>query len=606
MTQPTDGYSVSKVTDSPSTKSPTPRRQPFVRRAIVSAVVGAGLIGVVQLFAPDFDYQYAFFACAAIALVAVAFTLYNLQRAGSAAGHIWWVPLTTLVVLIGFVSTVRVRTMSGEMIPQLGWRFSTRDVPKLRTSIAPEDASPITSSPAQPADATVSSETSATEIPSNDLPDNTTTISVSSELAAGVGPLGGGEAPGDSWTQFLGNDRNGIVAERSFAIASSADEVKTMWNIGIGSGWSSFAIAGEIAVTLEQREDRECVTAYRVTDGELLWIVDHEARHDNALGETGPRSTPTIDRGRVYAQGATGRVRCLDLQSGAEIWTVDLLQLAGWNQPQSETAITWGRSGSPLLVDGLCVLPLGSPEQPGTPVNELQRSLVALDAASGEVRWRAGSDQISYSSPQLMTLAGVRQIVIVNENTITGHDIESGATLWKTDWAGQSNGGANCASVIPAGVNRFLIGKGYGGGSALIEVRAHPSGDGFECEDIWRSNRIMKTKFNHAVIREGIAYGLSNGALQAVEVESGRRLWEQPRRSRSGQGQVILAGAMLIVQEEMGDVIFVDADPNEYNERLRLDALQHKTWNVPSLVGNVLLIRNSVQAMALRLPEKAD
>ncbi|MCM2373026.1 outer membrane protein assembly factor BamB family protein [Aporhodopirellula aestuarii] len=581
MTNSADGYAVSGA-EIPQSESPNPTPgKPYLRRAAISAGIGGVLIAVVQYLAPDFDYQYAFLACLVIGLISFGVTLYYLHRASYRAGKPFLVPLTTLAVGVVFASLVRIRTMSGEMIPQFDWRFASHDVPELQTTPAGPASDVLL------ADATGDSRSDANVARSDGDTDveSTTTTNQGNNLVV-------------TWGQFLGNDRNGAVKERTFAVPQSASEIETFWNIGIGGGWSSFAVAGDIAVTLEQREDRECVTAYRVTDGELLWIVDHEAMHTHPLGETGPRSTPAIEDGRVYAQGATGMVWCLDLMSGRVIWESDLLQLAGWDQIESETSVTWGRSGSPLLVDGLCVLPLG-----GTP-DSRERSLVAFDAESGQVRWTAGEDQISYASPQLLTLDGVRQIVSVNESTISGHAIDSGEQLWHTDWFGQSNGGANCASVIPAGEDRFLIGKGYGGGSALIEVRRDDAGGGFVAEDVWRSNRVMKTKFNHAVIQDGVAYGISNGALQALEIESGSRLWEQSRRNRSGQGQVILAGDVMIVQEEMGDVIFVAADPSEYRELLRLKALQHKTWNVPTLAGNVLLVRNAVQAMAFQLPPK--
>ncbi|EMI57037.1 outer membrane protein assembly factor BamB family protein [Rhodopirellula sallentina] len=599
MTNPNDGYAVSKSeTDAAPSTAPSSsdqavsaNRTPFLRRAAFSAGAGILIIGVIQYFAPDFDYQFAFLGCFGVGVISLLLTLYFLQRAAHRAGRTWLVPVSTLAIAIVFISLVKVRTMSGEMIPQLGWRFSTREVPELQTSpaapIAPDASNNVAASGNDPNNANGAAESNRP----------------SEEIAAGTDANTDDATPSSEtlvieWGQFLGNNRNGVVSNRAFTIPKSASEVETIWNIGIGGGWSSFAVAGDIAVTLEQREDRECVTAYRVSDGELLWMVDHEATHTHPLGGAGPRSTPAIDQNRVYAQGATGMVWCLDLVTGQVIWETDLLKTAGWDQVESEVAVTWGRSGSPLIVDGLCVLPFGAN------ADASQRSLIAFDAKSGEIRWTAGEDQISYASPQLMTLAGVRQIVSVNEQTITGHLIETGEQLWETDWFGQSSGGANCASAIDAGNDRFLIGKGYGGGSALIEVQQSSSNDGFVAEDVWRSNRVMKTKFNHAVVRDGVAYALSNGALQAVDIDSGDRLWEQSRRSRSGQGQVILAGDTLIVQEEMGDVLFVDATPDEYRELLRIDALQHKTWNVPSLAGNILLVRNSVQAMAFRLPRK--
>lgn len=558
-----------------SNRSEVSVRRPL-RLAIVSSLIGGGLLLAVQVYAPSTDYQYAFLAAAAIGLATSACVLLFLQVACQRSGHPWRIPVAATVVVIGLLITVRVKTISGEMIPQLEWRFASREVPELQVTPEIKGIETADSESNANLDEAVASQDE----------------SPSSQLTA-------------TWGQFLGKGRDGVVAERSFAIPESSSDITQLWNIGVGGGWASFALAthpdgGGIAITLEQRDDRECVTAYDLSTGELKWIVDHEALHFNPLGEGGPRSTPTIQDSRVYAQGATGTVWCLDIQTGETIWQRDLLQTAGWDQVASEVAITWGRSGSPLLVDGQCVVPLGGPTVEGG--EQTGRTLISLDAQTGETRWTAGEQQISYASPQLMTLDGVRQIVSVNESNITGHAIDTGEVLWRTDWPGQSNGGANCAAAIAAGPNRFIVGKGYGGGSALIEVALDEQV--WKVSDVWRSSRVMKTKFNHAVVRDGVAYGLSNGALQAVELESGERLWEQGRRGRYGQGQVIVAGDILIVQAEMGDIAFVAVDPNEFNELIRIPALNQKTWNVPSLSGELLLVRNGEEAIALKLPPR--
>lgn len=560
-----------------SSRSNVSFRRPL-RGAIASGLIGGTLLLAVQVYAPSTDYQYAFLAAAGIGLVTVACVLLFLQIACRRTGHPWRVPVTATLVALALLTMVRVKTFSGEMIPQLAWRFASRDVPDLQVATT----------------ATATETESADTDPGANVkePQSGTIESPSSEVIT-------------TWGQFLGNQRNGVIGDRTFAIPESTADLSECWNIGVGAGWASFAIAtypdgGGIAVTLEQREERECVTAYELSTGELKWIVDHEAVHFHPLGEGGPRSTPTIQNARVYAQGATGMVWCLDVETGELIWKRDLLQAGRWDQTASEVAITWGRSGSPLLVDGQCVVPLGGPTIENG--SQTERSLISLDAETGTTRWTAGEQQISYASPQLMTLDGIRQIVSVNESNITGHAIDTGEVLWQTDWPGQSNGGANCAAAIAAGPNRFLVGKGYGGGSALIEVTR--GGEQWQVNDVWRSNRLMKTKFNHCVVRDGIAYGLSNGALQAVELESGERLWEQGRRGRYGQGQVILAEDVLIVQAEMGDVAFVDANPNEFNELIRIPALEQKTWNVPSLSGKLLLVRNGEEAVALELPAR--
>ncbi|MGB7328258.1 MAG: PQQ-binding-like beta-propeller repeat protein, partial [Rubripirellula sp.] len=296
--------------------------------------------------------------------------------------------------------------------------------------------------------------------------------------------------------------------------------------------------------------------------------------------------------------GATGQVWCVDLISGDVVWSHDLLKIAGWDQLESEVAIAWGRAGSPLIVDGLCVLPLGGPES----MANSGRSLIAFDAVDGTVKWTAGEAQISYGSPMLMTIADERQIVSVNEATVTGHAIGDGKVRWEFSWPGQSNAGANCASAVSAGLDQFLVGKGYGGGSALVKVSGE--GDEMVARAEWTSASVLKTKFTHACVDGEVAYAISNGGLEAVSIPFGESLWRQPRGDRLGQGQLLLVEDLLVGQNEAGDVAFFDANPDQYVVRTNLPAMTTKTWNIPTVAGQHLLVRNDREVVCFYLPAK--
>ncbi len=540
----------SEPEESPSYQSD--RRPKYLLYATVTAAFGVIAVGLIQSAAPATDHQMANIFSVLAGMIAFILVAITLQLWAWRSGQPLLVPGVLFAIAVMLVGAFQFDGFSGEMWPQFKFRFA-RNAPELRSV----------------------SEASRDSIDSSDP----SAVAIADSLG------------------FLGNERTGVIHERLFSIPNSAEEVQVLWDQGIGQGWSSFAVASDRAVTLEQRDDQECVTCYRLADGELIWIERHEAEHFNSLGGTGPRSTPTIHGGRVFAQGATGKLWCLDLETGDTHWSVDLLELAGWDQLKSETAIAWGRAGSPLIVDGLCVVPYGGPDS----IKNQGRSLIALDAETGEIRWTSGEDQISYASPALMTLAGVRQIVSVNEKTITGHAINDGTAVWSFDWPGQSNGGANCAMVIPAGENQFLIGKGYGGGSALVKIHEDDSNE-LHAEAVWDSTSVLKTKFTHACVDGDVAYAISNGSLEAVTVDSGDRRWIQPRSSRFGQGQILLVADTIVAQSESGDVAMVDADPTKYSERVRLPALSSKTWNIPTVAGRHLLVRNDRQAICFLLP----
>lgn len=532
---------------------------PSMRSAYIVAAFAVAFSLLAQWFAPFFDYQNAnliTLTCLALGAAYFLFALYRRERWG---GNVKRLPIFLIVTTALLLVLFRFEGFSGEMFPQFVFRFGQPGQRELK------------------------------ELSSEVIADKSESLS---DFSAGqsLSP------------QFLGPNRNGVYSNRQFAIPETQSDVRVVWDQGIGAGWSSFAVVGDRAVTLEQRDGKECLTCYRLGDGELLWIQEHPGLHSNPLGGSGPRSTPTIYRGRVFATSATGNLWCVDLATGKNKWTVDLFALAGWTQMEFESAVTWGYSASPLLVDSsagqrLCVVPLGGPID-----SDKSASLAAFDCVSGELVWKSGTDQISYASPTSVSLGGQQQIVSVNEKTVSGHTIDSGDVLWEFDWPGLSNASANCASAVSVGDDQILVGKGYGGGSALVEVSVSDDGK-WETRDVWRSSRVLKTKFNHTCVDGTTGYAINNGALQAVNLLDGTAYWSQPRRIRAGQGQVVLADDTLVLQDEAGDLVFVRATEKAYSELFRMPALDSKTWNIPAIAGRFVLVRNDRQAICFELPD---
>ncbi len=298
-----------------------------VRRSVIGGLIGASVIACLQWFAPSFDHQVANMISMAVGAGTALFVIYQLQRWAGNHGHRLAAAGVLILGIAGLSVMFQFEGFSGEMLPQFKTRFGSPP-PELRSLTDTAASAGSTDSAVEASEA--GSPTVVAEVDS---------------------------------TGFLGSQRTGVIASRSFDVSAIESEMKVLWNQGIGEGWASFAVSADRAVTLEQRDELECVTCYRLADGELLWMKSHEARHEHPLGGIGPRSTPTISGDRVYAQGATGRVWCLDLQTGETFWSVDLLDLAGWDQVTSEMAITWGRATSPLIVDGLCILPYGGPDR---------------------------------------------------------------------------------------------------------------------------------------------------------------------------------------------------------------------------------------------------
>ncbi|MGE0760174.1 MAG: PQQ-binding-like beta-propeller repeat protein [Pirellulaceae bacterium] len=391
--------------------------------------------------------------------------------------------------------------------------------------------------------------------------------------------------------QFLGPQRNARVEGVELSRDWEARPPHLVWRQAIGAGWSAFAAARGLAVTLEQRGAEELVSCYELDTGNLRWAHATHARHETFLGGAGPRGTPTIDGDRVFALGAVGDLHCLELQTGRLIWHENLLERYGLRPENDTQALAWGRSGSPLVVDDLVVVPAGGPA--GGPYV----SLAAFDRGTGQFQWEAGQTQIGYASPILTTLADVRQIVSVNESNVTGHDPATGVVLWEASWPGSSTANANCSQPVPVGQQQLLVSKGYTWGAALLQIDLH--GQKLAPRQVWHNRTLLKTKFTNLVVHSGHAYGLSDGTLECVNIAAGERRW---KRGRYGQGQILGVGALLLVLSEDGELALVEASPEAYRELGRFPALEGKTWNNLCLVEHKLLIRNAAEAACYELP----
>lgn len=367
---------------------------------------------------------------------------------------------------------------------------------------------------------------------------------------------------------------------------------KLLWKQTSGQGWSGFAAVNGYAVTLEQHGGEEWVTCYDVRTGRLVWKRATPGRHEAPMGGVGPRSTPTIHQGRVYTIGGLGRLQCLSGKDGTLLWEDDLLARCGTNAEDDKDLVMWGRAGSPLVVAdlGLLVVPGGGPDEAAT-------SLLAYDLTTGDIRWRGGNSQISYATPVEATLAGKRQIVSVNEEDVTGHDIKTGAVLWKHSWPGSSSGNATCSQphVLPG--DRILLTKGYGEGAEMIQIK---EADGkLVAESLWKNPRVLKTKFTNITIIADHAYGLSDGILECVALKNGKSQW---RRGRYLHGQLLGVGKLILVLGEEGELALVEANPKKHVELGRIEALSGKTWNSFALYGKLLLVRNAQEAACYELP----
>ncbi len=380
------------------------------------------------------------------------------------------------------------------------------------------------------------------------------------------------------WPGFRGPNRDSVVRGVRINTDWSAAPPAQMWRRPIGPGWSSFSVRGDLLYTQEQRGNEEIVACYRVSTGEPVWRHADPVRFYESNGGAGPRSTPTIHKDRVYSMGATGLLNALDARTGKKIWSHNT------STDTSREVPFWGISSSPLIVDDVVIVSVGG-------------TLSGYEVATGEQRWIGPLHGGSYSSPHLVTIDGVTQVVILSAPGAVSVNPADGKLLWDYKW----EGGAIIQPAVTEDGDILINAMSATGGGGTKRLAIKHDGATWTPEERWTTIGL-KPYFNDFVIHKGHAYGFDNNILACIDLADGKRKW---KGGRFGNGQLLLLADqdLLLVTSEEGELALVSATTDQFKEIARIPILNSKTWNHPVVVGNVLLVRNGEEMAAFRLAD---
>ena len=405
------------------------------------------------------------------------------------------------------------------------------------------------------------------------------------------------ETEGD-WPGFRGPKRDGVVIGASLRRHWDTVPPRELWRHPLGRAWSSFAVIGNHAFTQEQRDENECVVAYDLDTGSELWVHTDKTILSivDANGGPGPHATPQFDDGLLYTVGGTGILNCLDAASGKKIWATNILNDAsdGKTPPKN---IEWGMSSSPLIVNNLVIVVPGGTEKEGTSC--YNKGVAAYDKKTGKIEWASGTHQASYGSPRVEIIGGESQLLITHANGLSGYAL-SGAKTGEELWFFPLENPPKVNSSMPWVLNdhSLLFGTGYGIGTALLDLSEE--GGSWKVTTRWMSNRF-RPKFNEFFVRDGHIYGLDDGILACMEVETGKLKW---RSGRYGYGQLLLVDDIFLIISEDGDLLLVPATPTKPEPVATFKVLDSGfCWNHPTLVRGKLLLRNAVEAVCFDVSE---
>jgi outer membrane protein assembly factor BamB len=401
------------------------------------------------------------------------------------------------------------------------------------------------------------------------------------------------------WPQYRGPHGDGTASEKIAKFPATGPKV--LWKVPSPNGFSSFAVGGGKAFTIEGRElegaKQEVLVARDAATGKELWTqalgvmnYGHEGGNagtkDNKGGD-GPRSTPTLAGKAVITMSAVLGLQAFDVATGKPLWTRDLLkEHAGRN-------ITWQNAASPLLEGGLLYVGGGGAGE----------SLLAIDPANGNVVGKAFDEKITHSTPTAATIHGQRQIIYFLQSGLLSVEPKTLKELWRYNFPFRVS---TAISPVVAG-DIVYCSAGYGVGAGAVKVAK--SGASWTAQEIYRvpGDKLIANHWSTPVLKEGHLYGMfqfkayGDGPVKCVDVATGTVKWEQPG---FGPGNVVLAGDKVLALSDAGELVLFEPKADAYKELSRVKILEGKCWTTPVLSDGRVFARSTTEAVCLDVSGK--
>ena len=435
-------------------------------------------------------------------------------------------------------------------------------------------------------------------------------------------------ARADDWPQWLGPRRDSIWREPGLATAIPAAGLPVKWRVPVAGGYSGPAVAdgrvyvmdyvareGELVNGPNDRTLRagtERLLCLDAATGRLLWKHEYDCPYSISYA-SGPRCTPTVADGRVYALGAEGNLACLDAATGRLLWSKD------FKTDYAAPTPIWGFCGHPLVEGDLLVCLVGGPGSVA----------VAFDRVTGAERWKAlTASESGYCPPTMIESAGVRQLVIWDADNLNALDPATGRVLWSQPLKPMYGMSIMAPQVADTPRGQVLFASGIGRIAALYALAA----DAPAARLLWRGEPKSAVFCANATpfIAGDTLYGCDcdTGMLTAVALDDGRRLWETLEPTTGGERRSKHGTAFLVRQaegvagdpagttrtwifSETGDLILARLSPEKYEELGRTRLLdptnecfgREVVWSHPAFANGCILVRNDREVVCVSAKE---
>lgn len=365
------------------------------------------------------------------------------------------------------------------------------------------------------------------------------------------------------WARWRGPDATGISAESDWRLQALAPVPKVKWKTNLGVGLSSMSVVGKRLYTLGNVGGSDTVYCLDAETGKPAWRFPYPCPAGNFYG---PRATPTIEGGLVYALSRKGDALCLDADTGKLKWARDLIR------EFKALPTDYGICGSPLIVGDLVIY------------NALE-SGIALNRITGEKVWISGEGPGGYATPVRFKGPGGDRVAIFGARSLFVVDPASGRKVQSFPWQTEFDGNAADPAFFD---DKLFITSGWERGCALLDI------SGTSAKQLWQ-NKNLRGHLSSPIHIDGHLYGIDdntpNGQLRCLDARTGDLKWAQKGNFES----MSVAGGRILALDKKGFLVVVEVFAKEYKEVARTPMLNAKArnWTAPVLAHGLLYCRNS-------------
>lgn len=379
------------------------------------------------------------------------------------------------------------------------------------------------------------------------------------------------------WPQFRGPNRDGISDER--LVPWPATGPKVLWKKEVGPGWATPVIAdGKLFLfhrVTGRTSDDEVLACLDAATGNEIWTAKYPTAYRDQFGfEDGPRATPLAlpKENLVVTFGADGELTGWEFATGKQLWQRHVIK------DYRVKRAFFGTGTSPLFADGKILLNVGAKGA----------SVVAFDPKTGKELWKAGDDEVSYSSPVMAKIDDAEAAVFFTRDGLLVLSPRDGAIKYQHPWRPRNPNSVNAAAPVVSG-NRVFLSTSYGQGGVLLELSKG------NIAEIWKGDDILSAHYNSPVLRDGHLFGIEGrqeyGAkLRCIDFATGKVKWT---KDGFGCADLLLAGKSIVALTEKGELVLFEADPASYKELTRAKILDGTCRAGIALAGGRLYARDS-------------